>query len=66
MNNAHKIYRYRVTDSRVEEVADASELAVLSPVFRWGFWFQLTPDDRILVLVDRGTDELYSLDLDYR
>jgi hypothetical protein len=38
----------------------------LSPVFGWGWWFQLTPDDRIVVLVDRGTDELYALDLDYR
>ena len=66
MSNAHKIYRYRVSDGREEEVADASQQPLLSPVFGWGWWFQLTPDDRIVVLVDRGTDELYALDLDYR
>jgi DNA-binding winged helix-turn-helix (wHTH) protein/Tol biopolymer transport system component len=66
MSNAHKIYRYRVPDGHAEEVADAGDLALLSPVFRWGWWFQLTADDRIVVLVDRGTNELYALDLDYR
>jgi DNA-binding winged helix-turn-helix (wHTH) protein/Tol biopolymer transport system component len=66
MSNVHKIHRYRVPDGREEEVADASQQSLLSPVFGWGWWFQLTPDDRIVVLVDRGTDELYALDLDYR
>jgi DNA-binding winged helix-turn-helix (wHTH) protein/Tol biopolymer transport system component len=66
MSSAHKIYRYRVPDGHQEEVADASQQPLLSPVFGWGWWFQLTPDDRIVVLVDRGTDELYALDLDYR
>jgi DNA-binding winged helix-turn-helix (wHTH) protein/Tol biopolymer transport system component len=66
MSNAHKIYRYRVPDGREEEVADASQQPLLSPVFGWGWWFQLTPDDRVVVLIDRGTDELYALDLDYR
>ena len=66
MSNAHKIYRYRVPDGSDEEVVDASQQPLVSPVFGWGWWFQLTPDDRIVVLVDRGTDELYALDLDYR
>jgi DNA-binding winged helix-turn-helix (wHTH) protein/Tol biopolymer transport system component len=66
MSNARRIYRYRVLDGREEEVADASQQPLLSPVFGWGWWFQLTHDDRIVVLVDRGTDELYALDLDYR
>ena len=66
MSNAHKIYRYRVPNGREEEVADASQQPLLSPVFGWGWWFQLTPDDGVVVLVDRGTDELYALDLDYR
>jgi DNA-binding winged helix-turn-helix (wHTH) protein/Tol biopolymer transport system component len=66
MSNAHKIYRYRISDGREEEVADAGQMPLLSPVFGWGWWFQLTPDDHIVVLVDRGTDELYALDLDYR
>jgi len=66
MSDTHKIYRYHVPFGRIEEAADVSQLALLSPVFRWGWWFQLTPDDRIVVLVDRGTNELYALDLDYR
>jgi hypothetical protein len=66
MSDTHKIYRYDVPDGRIEEAADVSQLALLSPVFRWGWWFQLTPDDRIVVLVDHGTNELYALDLDYR
>ncbi len=65
MSNAHKVYRYRVLDGREEEVADASQQPLLSPVFGWGWWFQLTPDDRIVVLIDRGTNELYALDLEY-
>jgi Tol biopolymer transport system component/DNA-binding winged helix-turn-helix (wHTH) protein len=66
MSNSHKIFRYRIPDGDAELVADASELSLVSPVFRWGWWFQLTLDDRVAVLVDRGTDELYALDLDYR
>jgi hypothetical protein len=31
-----------------------------------GTWFGLIPDDRVLVLRDRGADELYALDLEYR
>ena len=66
MTSSHKIYRYRVPDRQPEEVVDVGATGILCPVFRWGWWFQLTPDDRIVVLVDRGTDELYSLDLEYR
>jgi Tol biopolymer transport system component len=66
ITNTHKVFRYRVPDGRPEEVADAKSTGILCPVFRWGWWFQLTPDDRVVMLIDRGTDELYSLDLEYR
>ena len=65
MTSTHKVLRYRVPDGRPEQVADAKDTGILCPVFRWGWWFQLTPDDRIVMLIDRGTDELYSLDLEY-
>ena len=62
----YRIYRFRVPDDRAELVASAEGMEILAPVFHWDRWFALTPDDRILVLRDRGTDELYALDLDYR
>jgi DNA-binding winged helix-turn-helix (wHTH) protein/Tol biopolymer transport system component len=65
MTSTHKVFRYRVADGRAVEVADAKDTGILCPVFRWGWWFQLTPDDRVVMLLDRGTDELYSLDLEY-
>jgi len=63
-----KIYRYAVPDGRRELAADPAGVALTSPIFHGlGLWaFSLTPDDRVLVLRDRGTDELYELDLDYR
>jgi hypothetical protein len=63
-----KIYRYAVPDGRRELAADPAGVALTSPIFYGlGLWaFSLTPDDRVLVLRDRGTDELYELDLDYR
>jgi DNA-binding winged helix-turn-helix (wHTH) protein/Tol biopolymer transport system component len=62
----YTIYRFRVPDGRAELVASAAGMEILAPVFHWDRWFGLTPDDRILVLRDRGTDELYALDLEYR
>jgi DNA-binding winged helix-turn-helix (wHTH) protein/Tol biopolymer transport system component len=59
-----KILKLRVPDGR-EELAASVDFEVTCPVFLQG-WFGLTPDDRVIVLRDRGTDELYALDLDYR
>jgi hypothetical protein len=57
-------YRLQIPDGRAEAVGTPA-VDRTWPVF--GFhWFGLTPDDRVLVLRDRGTDELYALDLEYR
>jgi len=32
----------------------------------WAAWFGLTPDDHILVMLDRSVDEVYALDVEYR
>jgi hypothetical protein len=32
----------------------------------WIGWFGLTPDDHVLVMLDRSVDEVYALDLEYR
>ena len=62
----YTIYKFRIPDGRAERVASAEGMEILAPVFHWDRWFGLTPDDRVLVLRDRGTDELYALDLEYR
>jgi hypothetical protein len=41
-------------------------MQALSPLPHDCCWLGLTPDDRLLVLRDRGFDELYALDLEYR
>lgn len=60
------VYRMRIPDGRAELIASMGPSELLSPATYWGGWFGLTPDDNILVLRDRGVDELYALDLEYR
>ncbi len=59
------LWRFRVPDGPAEAAPDFSNIDMTVPIFS-GAWFALTPDDRILVLRDRGIDELYALDLEYR
>ena len=60
------IYKVRIPDGPWEMVASAAGLNILCPVFPWVSWFGLTSDDRVLMLMDRGSTELYALDLEYR
>ena len=60
------IYRFRVPDGHAELAANLSGIELTSPIFIGTGWFGLTPDDRVIVLRDHGTDELYALDLEYR
>jgi len=32
----------------------------------WDGWYGLTPDDQVLVMLDRSVDEVYALDVEYR
>jgi len=66
MTDGPSVYRLRIPDGGAELVFSTTSSEIAGPVFRWDGWFGLTPDDRIMVLRDRGFDELYSLDLDYR
>ena len=59
------VYRYQVPDGQAELVLDLSGVRGTCPMFG-GNCFSLTPDERILVLMDRGSDEVYALDLEYR
>ena len=59
------VHRYRVPDGRAELIADFTGIDLACPVFGPRCtWFGLTPDDRVLVLLDRGTEEVYALDLE--
>ena len=60
------IYRIRVPDGKPELVVTTAGLDARSPATGWDGGFWLTPDDRILIMRDRGVDELYALDLEYR
>ena len=61
-----KVYKLRMPDGHPEIAGDTAGIDTLCPALPWMGWFGLTPDDRILVLRDRGSDELYALDLEYR
>ena len=64
--NNYQIYRIGIPDGHAELVASTTGIPILSPAIPWYDWFGLTPDDRVIVLRDRGIDELYALDLEYR
>jgi Tol biopolymer transport system component len=61
-----KIMRISIPEGSSKAVVDLNGLRTTDPIFPGGSWFGLTPDDRVVMLFDRGTDEVYSLDLDYR
>lgn len=60
------VYRVRIADSHLEVAANTEKIDIVCPVVAWGYWFGLTPDDRVLVLRDRSVEEVYALDLEYR
>jgi len=59
-----RIYRFRVPNGSPELLVSAAGSDTICPVFRWTGSFGLTPNDRTIVMHDRGFDELYALDLE--
>lgn len=55
------VFRVRVKDGRVERVVGLSGLIRVA-LGNWNPFTALTPDDRVLVLRDIGTQEIFSLD----
>jgi serine/threonine protein kinase/Tol biopolymer transport system component len=55
-------YRIRVSDRRIDRVADLKGLRQAGPDFG-DYWQGLTPDDSPLILRDIGSQEIYALDL---
>jgi Tol biopolymer transport system component len=60
------IYRTSIPGGQPESVATATGIHTLFPALPWPGWFGLTPDDRVLMMLDRSFDEVYALDLEYR
>ena len=61
----NKIYRIRISDGQPEAVVNLDGVRWTSFVFGALGWFDLTPDDRIMILRDTGTEEIYALQLEY-
>jgi eukaryotic-like serine/threonine-protein kinase len=56
------VYRVRISDRRVEQVASLKDYRrVVTP---WNTWFGLTPQGDPLLMHDVGSQEVYALDLD--
>lgn len=57
------IFRVRIHDRHLEEIAGLKDVQLAGGVF--GEWHGLAPDDSPLVLRDLGTQEIYALDVDF-
>ena len=58
-SGSSSIMRVRLSDHRLEPVADLKKLVTVG---RFNFWFAPTPDGSLLLLRDAGTTDVYSLD----
>ena len=56
-----KVYRVRIADRKLEEVASVADFQVTGTPTPW---FGLTPDDSPLVVRDLSSQEIYALDLE--
>ena len=59
------IVRFNIANPKLEVVASLDGVPWTNFGMRTGGWFDLTPDDRIMILHDRGTEEIYKLKLEY-
>jgi serine/threonine protein kinase/Tol biopolymer transport system component len=60
-----KIVRIDIASGKVNTVADLEGVLWTSFAINWAGWFDLTPDERIMILRDTGTEEVYALELEY-
>jgi hypothetical protein len=58
-NSGPRIYRMRISDLKVKQIATLSELRTAHP------WAGYAPDDVPLALHDAGTQEIYALDVEF-
>jgi Tol biopolymer transport system component len=58
-------YKVRVSDGKLEKIADLKSLRTYSGQFGPGGWTGLGPDETPLFVRDIGTQEVYALDVDW-
>ncbi len=58
------VYAYDVRRA-IETVASLEGVSWTADRLRTNGWFDLTPDDRIMILRDTGSEEIYALELEY-
>jgi len=61
-----KIYKVSIPGGQPELVVSFEGIDTAWPAMPWGGWYGLTPDEHILMMLDRGADEIYALDVEYR
>ena len=66
LSSEGNIYRLAIFGGQAELAANAGGISFRAPALEVMRWFGLTPDDHVLVMIDRGYQEIYALDLDYR
>jgi len=60
-DNIDDIVRIRVPDGKIERLFSIKD--VHRGFDPWEFWVGLTPDDSVMIMRDRSTQEIYSLDV---
>ncbi len=63
VGNEAGFYRVRISDRKIEPLVSFKD--VRRAIAQYGPWAGLAPDDSPLVLRDSGTQEIYSLDVDF-
>jgi DNA-binding winged helix-turn-helix (wHTH) protein/Tol biopolymer transport system component len=58
-----ELVRIRVPDGQVQHILDLRDVTLGGT---WPNWVSLLPDDSPLLTLDKSTDEIYRLDLEYR
>jgi len=61
-----KIYKVSIPEGQPELVVSLAGIDAAYPAMYWSGWFGLTQDEHILMMLDRGVDEIYALDVEYR
>lgn len=62
---SNKIYRVDIATGKTETVVNLEGIQWTSFALGYLGWFALTPDERIMILRDTGTEEIYALELEY-
>ena len=65
ISSGNRISRINISSEKLETVATLEGVTWTSFALGFAGWFDLTPDDRIMILRDTGTEDIYALQLEY-